>query len=559
MGSVAVARPARGRVILRCAGLLAVSLVLLFVLSGCPLVPDKDPDEDSGGSLLLGFDLAYARGMGYNVTRVLVTLTHQTSGKEVEAELKVDAANDRASGLVRSLRPGSWSVLVELFEAGTLAGQGTGSVVIQTGITKQITIRITLAAGSVDVNVEWGDGTGPQISFSEFDGNFGEIEVGSSSAPRELTIYNTGTEDLVISSISLPLDTNFSLNLNGGSKPIGSANAVIPPGGKGTLTITCTPQVEGTHTINLQIASNIALTPTLHLPWVVVGRPPLIALPDMVPTSLVSPAIAHGGDSIGESVSVSVTNNSGTASAADGAITVAFYLSSDWLYSAGDVPLTNGRANVAGPIGSGATVAVPVSTTMIIPSGTPVGSYYLLAVVDADGEVFEGHEDNNVGANSITIASPIAVSGTLYVGAVGEAGNYIDVTFASSANVTLVDVNFDWTGHNVWVDQDETSLVPPENEGVTSFSFHFGDPPSSSPPGVNYQVFGFSATGFNPGDRLRITMDMDTGPSGGTPLYADYAGGRATVRFSDGTTFVAVFNLTGTTAWDAQARFGIPD
>jgi hypothetical protein len=538
---------------------LAALCALLVILSGCPLAPGNDPEQDSGGSLLLGLDLSRAQVLGYDVSRVLVTLTHEASDTEVEAQLTVDTENDRATGLIRNLRTGPWDVLVQLYEGEDLAGQGTGAVLIEAGVTKQVTIRITLAAGSVDVTVEWGDEDGPAISFSEFEGNFGEIEVGTSSEPRELSIYNTGTGDLVISSVSLPDTTNFVLDLNGGSRPIGGAGAVIPPGGKGTLTITCVPQTEGALTANLQITSNIVVSPTITLPWVAVGRPPLIALPDLVPAGFAAPASAYAGDSIGEGVSVSVKSTIGTADTTDGAITVAFYLSSDWLWSAGDVPLANGRAEVTTPIGGVDPVPVPVPPTMTVPVGTPVGSYYLLAVVDADGEVFEGHETNNTASLVLVVATSLDVSGTLYVGGVGEIGNYIDVTFTSTDSVTLVDVSFDWSGHNVWVDCDQVSSVPPENQGVASYSFHFGDPPSSTPPASNYQVFGFYATGFNSGDSMRITMDMDLSQGSGEPLYEDYYGGRATVRFSDGTTFRTLFNLPGDTAFAAMARFGLVD
>lgn len=533
---------------------LIVFCVLFLIVGGCTLDPTLD--NDSKGGLLFDFDLSYPKSLGYDITQVQVTLTHQTSLKEVKTNLTVDTLNNRASGLIRNLRPGVWNVLVELFEAGTRIGQGTTTVEIKAGITSQVTVRIKLATGNVEVIVDWGDETGPSISLSDFNNDFGELEVGTSSTPREVTIYNTGTENLLISNIFLPDTTNFSIDLNGGSNPIGNANAVIPAGGKATLTISFTPKTAGTHTVDLQITSNIISKPVFHLPWIAIGRPQFVALPNLAPVNFISPSIAHAGEAIGESVTLGVTNSLGEAKAADGFITVAFYLSSDWLWSTGDVLLDNGKANVATPIASNETKTVPVPPTLRIPTGTPVGTYYLLAVVDDDKEVFENSETNNVSANTLAIASGIQVSGTLTVGMVGELGNYFDVSFISEQNVTLVDVSWDWTGHNVWVDPNGTNLAQPINQGVSSYHFHWGDPPTSTQPTSSYQIFGYSALGFDTEDYLRITTDLDRNESGGSPLYEDYYGGNAKLRFSDGTTIVVVYNMpVAADAYAARAEF----
>jgi hypothetical protein len=534
--------------------LFIVCSVLLFIAGGCTLQPITD--DGSKGGLLFDFDLSYPKSLGYDINQVQVTLTHQTSLKEVKTNLTVDSVNNRASALVRNLRPGIWNVFVELFEAGTRMGQGSTTVEIKAGITSQVTVHVTLSTGNVEVIVDWGDTIGPNISLSDFNNDFGEIEVGSTSTPREVTIYNTGTENLLISNIILPDTANFSIDLNGGSKPIGNASAVIPPGGKATLTITFTPKTAGAHTVDLQIASNIISKPVFHLPWIAIGRPQFVALPNLAPVNFISPSIAHAGEAIGESVTLGVTNSLGEAKAADGFITVAFYLSSDWLWSTSDVLLDNGKANVATPIAFNETKTVPVPPTLRIPAGTPVGTYYLLAVVDDDKEVFENNETNNVSANTLAIASGIQVSGTLKVGMVGELGNYFDVSFISVQNVTLVDVSWDWTGHNVWVDPNGANLAQPINQGVSSYHFHWGDPPTSTQPTSSYQVFGYSALGFDTEDYLRITTDLDRNASGGSPLYEDYYGGNAKLRFSDGTTIVVVYNTPVTNdAYAAKAEF----
>ncbi len=84
-----------------------------------------------------------------------------------------------------------------------------------------------------------------------------------------------------------------------------------------------------------------------------------------------------------------ITQNVGAVAAA--ASTTRYYLSLDTLRNAPDVLLAGGRAIPALAAGVSSTATV----TVTIPTGTPAGSYFLLACADDLGVVIETNESNN--------------------------------------------------------------------------------------------------------------------------------------------------------------------
>ncbi len=112
--------------------------------------------------------------------------------------------------------------------------------------------------GEVELNLT---GTGisnlsPEISLSANSYDFGNISIGESSTPFELAISNTGTQDLSISEIILSDTTNFNLNLNGESNPLGILPAVIIPDSKKNISILFIPKVKKSYNVSLAIFSN---------------------------------------------------------------------------------------------------------------------------------------------------------------------------------------------------------------------------------------------------------------------------------------------------------------
>jgi len=91
-----------------------------------------------------------------------------------------------------------------------------------------------------------------------------------------------------------------------------------------------------------------------------------------------------------------ITRNVGAASA--GASTTRYYLSLDAIRGAGDILLSGVRA--IPPLAPGAVSTAAV--TVFIPSGTPAGTYLLLACADDLGVVAETNEGNNCSAATRT-------------------------------------------------------------------------------------------------------------------------------------------------------------
>lgn len=117
---------------------------------------------------------------------------------------------------------------------------------------------------------------------------------------------------------------------------------------------------------------------------------------DLLPLSpLASPISVLDGQTTTASCSV---KNQGTTSSA--ASSLKYYLSADNTYSASDVLLGTDAVTT---LIAGASYAA--SKLVTIPAGTTPGTYYILFVADADAQVTESNETNNVAAAQITVTS----------------------------------------------------------------------------------------------------------------------------------------------------------
>ncbi|HJR59053.1 MAG TPA: CARDB domain-containing protein [Vicinamibacterales bacterium] len=135
-------------------------------------------------------------------------------------------------------------------------------------------------------------------------------------------------------------------------------------------------------------------------------------------------APAKGG--AGLSILVSDTTvNQGTATVAASAIR--FYLSPNASLDASDTVFADRRAVPA--LAAGASSSG--STTLVIPSDVPVGSYYLFAKADGDGTVAETQEANNTSLRGIQVGPDLAVS-SLTMPAEAAVGSTISVTEATA-------------------------------------------------------------------------------------------------------------------------------
>lgn len=118
-----------------------------------------------------------------------------------------------------------------------------------------------------------------------------------------------------------------------------------------------------------------------------------VCIPDLIISSLSVPSSANAGQVISIS---DTTKNQGIGAA--GASTTKFYLSTDATYNKGDTYLGKRRV-----IALAADASSSGRIRVTIPAGTPAGSYYIIAVADADRVVTESNERNNNKTRAITI------------------------------------------------------------------------------------------------------------------------------------------------------------
>lgn len=118
--------------------------------------------------------------------------------------------------------------------------------------------------------------------------------------------------------------------------------------------------------------------------------------PDLVVQSpAASPASVVDGATT--TASCTVYNQGGAAAVAS---SLKYYLSTNNTYEAGDLLLATDAVSALN-----AAASVAVSEIVTIPAGTAVGTYYILFVADADAQVTEGNENNNIGNVMITVTS----------------------------------------------------------------------------------------------------------------------------------------------------------
>jgi subtilase family serine protease len=139
--------------------------------------------------------------------------------------------------------------------------------------------------------------------------------------------------------------------------------------------------------------------------------------PDLVVTALTVPAVGGAGQTI--AITDTTKNVQGGAA---GPSRTQFYLSTDTALGASDA-LIGGRAieGLAAGAGSSGT------TTVTIPEGTAVGSWYIVAKADGEGAVVELSETNNTFPKPIKIGPDLDIT-ALSAPATAGAGQAIAVT-----------------------------------------------------------------------------------------------------------------------------------
>ena len=105
----------------------------------------------------------------------------------------------------------------------------------------------------------------PSLTVLPADFNFGIVTTGNFAESLEVTIQNTGTADLDVTSIVLSDTSNFDLNLNAGNNPCASNAPTITAGSSCTATVNFTPTTYNTFSTDLTIQSNDPNSPIYHM------------------------------------------------------------------------------------------------------------------------------------------------------------------------------------------------------------------------------------------------------------------------------------------------------
>jgi serine protease len=143
-----------------------------------------------------------------------------------------------------------------------------------------------------------------------------------------------------------------------------------------------------------------------------------LGAPDLVISSLFAPTPVGAGASMSIS---DVTQNRLAGSA--GASTTSFYLSTDCTLDGGDILL--GSRAVPALAGNASNRA---TTSVTIPAGIPLGTYYIIAQADNWNVVAESNETNNTRCSSaITITGPDLVIGSFFAPASAKRGTIISI------------------------------------------------------------------------------------------------------------------------------------
>ena len=217
-----------------------------------------------------------------------------------------------------------------------------------------------------------------------------------------------------------------------------------------------------------------------------------ISPPDLVVSALTAPAT--GGAGLPITVTDTTRNQTGTGPAP--ASTTRLYLSTNPTWDAGDTLLGSREIPALTP-----GTASPGSTSLTIPAGTAVGTYYILAVADAPAAIAETNEANNTRASLIRLSPDLVVS-SLSAPSSAHAGTSISVTDTTrnqgQGSAAATRTTFYLSG-NTTVDNGDAVLGSRDIPILASAAASPGSIPvtipAGTPTGVRYILARADATG----------------------------------------------------------------
>ncbi|MDD3535794.1 MAG: hypothetical protein PHC50_06605 [Candidatus Cloacimonetes bacterium] len=127
-----------------------ILLMALLLLSACGKEPTKPKGE---GELPIRMNLAPATQMGFDVTRVAVTISKGSYNSSMDLII----TGDMAEGTFHYLEPGTYAIQVAVYSGTTLIATGSGTGEVMPAQTTTVQISLEFEPGSLEVIVVWGN------------------------------------------------------------------------------------------------------------------------------------------------------------------------------------------------------------------------------------------------------------------------------------------------------------------------------------------------------------------------------------------------------------------
>ena len=251
---------------------------------------------------------------------------------------------------------------------------GTNAETYETNNVGALQVRIGPDLTIASITGPTAVGSGASMTFSDTTKDTGGGSAGPSTTRYYFSANTTlDASDTMLGSRSVPA-------LATGGVSTGPTTVTLPAG-----------VVPGTYYLLAQADADGAVTETYETNNV--GYLTVKVGPDLVESALTLPKTASAGSSF--SVTDAAKNQGGGGAAASMA---RFYLSTNATFDASDIPL-GGRG--VGALAANGTESA--TTTLMMPAGTAVGTWYIIAVADADAAVVETLETNNTRAVALTV------------------------------------------------------------------------------------------------------------------------------------------------------------
>ncbi|WP_328324621.1 choice-of-anchor D domain-containing protein [Kribbella sp. NBC_00382] len=347
---------------------------------------------------------------------------------------------------------------------------------------------------------------GSSISISPTAVGFGSVATGSSSAPKTVTVTNSGTAAAPVSSIAITGD--FAQTNNCGTS--------IAAGGSCTVNVTFSPTAAGGRSGNLTVTA-AGVTNTVPLSGTGVAPGPILGAN---PSSLSFPDTAVGSSSSTQTVTVT---NSGTTSATVSGVS-----------ATGDFSQTNNCSTIA--VGASCTVTVTFRPTA---SGARTGGVTVTSNASPASISLTGNgigTDTNLALGKPATASS-QVNGT-QIPATATDGNantywesvnnafpqWLQVDLGSARSIGKVTLKLPPT--TAWGTRTQTLSVQASTDGssfstpVASATYTFTSPANVvniTVPATNARYVRVNVTG-NSGWPAGQVSEFEVYPSGGSPI-----------------------------------------